>query len=66
MSSHIGYGGCKLITLKNAWRGLKSLRLEMNRGVGNDPGVTGLLLVYKRFYPEIIIGSGKRDRFEVL
>ena len=39
--------------------------LELNRGVGHDPGLAGLLRVYKEFYPEIVLGGGRQAKFEV-
>lgn len=37
-------------------------RLELSRGLGNEPALQGLLRVYKDYYPEIILGSASTSR----
>ena len=49
---------CRFTT---AWTDL-SLRLELSRGLGNEPALQGLLRVYKDYYPEIILGSAATSR----
>ncbi len=43
---------------------LCSLRhsLLLSRQTGNDPALTGLLRVYKDYYPEIIVGDATRGK----
>jgi hypothetical protein len=44
-------------------------RLELSRSYGNEPALLGLLKVYKKFYPDVIVGqtvAGKPLSFEVL
>lgn len=44
-------------------------RLELSRSYGNEPAVLGLLKVYKKFYPDVIVNqsvAGKPSIFEVL
>ncbi|KAI4148682.1 MAG: hypothetical protein LQ340_004990 [Diploschistes diacapsis] len=41
-----------------------SISLELNRGAGNDQALNGLLQIYKEFYPEIVLGQGRKSRFE--
>ena len=43
-------------------------RLFLSRQTGNDPALTGLLRVFKDYYPEIIVGDatrGKASAFKV-
>lgn len=47
---------------------LTSFSLSLSRQTGNDPALTGLLRVYKDYYPEIIVGDvtrGKASAFNV-
>jgi hypothetical protein len=37
-------------------------RLNLSRHTGNDPALTGLLRVYKDYYPEIIVGEAVRGK----
>ncbi|KAI4934114.1 hypothetical protein J4E86_011496 [Alternaria arbusti] len=39
-----------------------SIRLELSRGLGNEPALQGLLRVYKDYYPDIILGSTSTSR----
>ncbi|KAL1653580.1 Phosphate metabolism transcription protein [Didymella pomorum] len=39
-----------------------SIRLELSRGLGNEPALQGLLRVYKDYYPDIILGSASTSR----
>lgn len=44
-------------------------RLELSRSYGNELALLGLLNVYKKFYPDVIVGqavAGKPSLFEVL
>ncbi|KZL81610.1 mis6 domain-containing protein, partial [Colletotrichum incanum] len=40
-------------------------RLNLSRNTGNDPALTGLLRVYKDYYPEIIVSDALRGRASV-
>ena len=43
-------------------------RLELTRSYGSEPALIGLLKVYKKFYPDVIVGqaaAGKPSLFEV-
>jgi centromere protein I len=37
-------------------------RLELSRQTGSEPALTGLLRVFKNYYPEIIVGTAIRGR----
>lgn len=37
-------------------------RLSLSRQTGNDPALTGLLRVFKDYYPEIIVGDATRGK----
>lgn len=37
-------------------------RLALSRQIGSDPGLKGLLRVYKDYYPEIIVGEAAKGR----
>ena len=37
-------------------------RLELSRGLGNEPALQGLLRVYKDYYPDIILGGTSTSR----
>ncbi|OBR11730.1 Mis6 domain-containing protein [Colletotrichum higginsianum IMI 349063] len=39
-----------------------AIRLNLSRSTGNDPALTGLLRVYKDYYPEIIVSDALRGR----
>ncbi|CAA9963872.1 mis6 domain-containing protein [Pyrenophora teres f. maculata] len=39
-----------------------SIRLELSRGLSNEPALQGLLRVYKDYYPDIILGSTSTSR----
>ncbi|KAJ4289809.1 Phosphate metabolism transcription protein [Kalmusia sp. IMI 367209] len=41
-----------------------SIRLELARGLGNEPALQGLLRIYKDYYPDIILGSTTRPDTE--
>lgn len=46
----------------------KSNSLNLSRQTGNEPALTGLLRIYKDYYPEIIVGDavkGKASTFKV-
>ncbi|KAI1853766.1 hypothetical protein JX266_001750 [Neoarthrinium moseri] len=39
-----------------------AIRLALSRQTGNDPALTGLLRVFKDYYPEIIVGDATRGK----
>jgi len=44
-------------------------RLELSRSYGSEPALLGLLKIYKKFYPDVIVGqavAGKPSSFEVM
>ncbi|KAI1437490.1 Mis6-domain-containing protein [Xylaria sp. CBS 124048] len=57
---------CHLLALITRRRHVRPYRiqalLELSRQTGNDPALTGLLRVYKDYYPEIIVGEATRGR----
>jgi centromere protein I len=74
MYGHSGYKLCEFIesdlavlfALGVLIRGY--LRLSLSRQTGSDPALTGLLRVFKNYYPEIIVGEvtkGRASTFKV-
>ncbi|KAI1106073.1 Mis6-domain-containing protein [Jackrogersella minutella] len=57
---------CHLLALITRRRHVRPHRIQsllsLSRQTGNDPAVTGLLRVYKDYYPEIIVGEATRAR----
>jgi Mis6. len=40
----------------------KRYSLTLSRQTGGDPNLTGLLRVFKNYYPEIIVGDATKGR----
>ncbi|KAK3327686.1 Mis6-domain-containing protein [Cercophora scortea] len=57
---------CHLLALITRRKHVKPFRiqavLELSRQTGSDPPLTGLLRVFKNYYPEIIVGEAIRGR----
>ncbi|KAI5862882.1 Mis6-domain-containing protein [Durotheca rogersii] len=57
---------CHLLALITRRRHVRPYRIQsllaVSRQTGNDPAVTGLLRVFKDYYPEIIVGEATRAR----
>ncbi|KAI1096815.1 Mis6-domain-containing protein [Rostrohypoxylon terebratum] len=57
---------CHLLALITRRRHVRPYRIQsllsLSRQTGNDPAVTGLLRVYKDYYPEIIVGEATRAK----
>ncbi|KAI8957141.1 Mis6-domain-containing protein [Daldinia sp. FL1419] len=57
---------CHLLALITRRRHVRPHRIQsllsLSRQTGNDPAVTGLLRVYKDYYPEIIVGEATRAK----
>ncbi|KAK3684824.1 Mis6-domain-containing protein [Podospora appendiculata] len=57
---------CHLLALITRRKHVKPFRiqavLELSRQTGSDPPLTGLLRVFKNYYPEIIVGEAVRGR----
>ncbi|KAI1823349.1 Mis6-domain-containing protein [Xylaria intraflava] len=57
---------CHLLALITRRRHVRPYRIQallsLSRQTGNDPALTGLLRVYKDYYPEIIVGDAARGR----
>ncbi|KAI1814776.1 Mis6-domain-containing protein [Poronia punctata] len=57
---------CHLLALITRRRHVRPYRIQslllLSRQTGNDPALTGLLRVYKDYYPEIIVGDATRGR----
>jgi centromere protein I len=52
--AHQGLAICREPTANN--------RLNLSRQTGGDPNLTGLLRVFKNYYPEIIVGDITKGR----
>jgi hypothetical protein len=44
---------------------LIQIRLELARRIGNEPPLTGLIRVYKDYYPDVIVGDVTNGRSSV-
>ncbi|KAI1429512.1 Mis6-domain-containing protein [Xylaria sp. FL1777] len=57
---------CHLLALITRRRHVRPHRIQalllLSRQTGNDPALTGLLRVYKDYYPEIIVGDATRGK----
>ncbi|GAP87624.2 hypothetical protein SAMD00023353_0901010 [Rosellinia necatrix] len=57
---------CHLLAIITRRRHVRPHRIQMllllSRQTGNDPALTGLLRVYKDYYPEIIVGDATRGK----
>ncbi|KAI1284611.1 Mis6-domain-containing protein [Xylaria sp. FL0933] len=57
---------CHLLALITRRRHVRPHRIQalllLSRQTGNDPALTGLLRVYKDYYPEIIVGDAVRGK----
>ncbi|KAI0840151.1 Mis6-domain-containing protein [Hypoxylon sp. FL0890] len=57
---------CHLLALITRRRHVRPYRIQsllsLSRQTGNDPAVTGLLRVFKDYYPEIIVGEATRAK----
>ncbi|KAI0199025.1 Mis6-domain-containing protein [Astrocystis sublimbata] len=57
---------CHLLALVTRRRHVRPYRIQallmLSRQTGNDPPLTGLLRVYKDYYPEIIVGDAIRGK----
>ncbi|KAI1377312.1 Mis6-domain-containing protein [Hypoxylon crocopeplum] len=57
---------CHLLALVTRRRHVRPYRIQsllsLSRQTGNDPAVTGLLRVFKDYYPEIIVGEATRAK----
>ncbi|KAI1449808.1 Mis6-domain-containing protein [Annulohypoxylon stygium] len=57
---------CHLLALITRRRHVRPYRIQsllsLSRQTGNDPSVTGLLRVFKDYYPEIIVGEATRAK----
>ncbi|KAI0457875.1 Mis6-domain-containing protein [Xylaria acuta] len=57
---------CHLLALITRRRHVRPHRIQslllLSRQTGNDPSLTGLLRVYKDYYPEIIVGDATRGK----
>ncbi|KAI2643432.1 Mis6-domain-containing protein [Xylaria nigripes] len=57
---------CHLLALITRRRHVRPYRIQalllLSRQTGNDPALTGLLRVYKDYYPEIIVGDATRGK----
>ncbi|WQF79542.1 Putative centromere protein I [Colletotrichum destructivum] len=57
---------CHLLALITRRKHVRPFRLQailnLSRSTGNDPALTGLLRVYKDYYPEIIVSDALRGR----
>lgn len=71
VSSHYPASTCAALSnsepVSNFVRGFSKYRLprsslSLSRQTGNDPSVTGLLRVFKDYYPEIIVGEATRAK----
>ncbi len=67
MSGHFGYRACRCIhpgkkTRTGAPLDKPNHRLALLRQTGGDPNLTGLLRVFKNYYPEIIVGDLTKGR----
>ncbi|KAI1331956.1 Mis6-domain-containing protein [Xylariaceae sp. FL0255] len=57
---------CHLLALITRRRHVRPHRIQtllsLSRQTGNDPSLTGLLRIYKDYYPEIIVGDATRGK----
>ncbi|KAI8633173.1 Mis6-domain-containing protein [Xylariaceae sp. FL1651] len=57
---------CHLLALITRRRHVRPHRIQalllLSKQTGNDPAITGLLRVYKNYYPEIIVGDATRGK----
>ncbi|GAW12582.1 hypothetical protein ANO14919_019520 [Xylariales sp. No.14919] len=57
---------CHLLALITRRRHVRPHRIQalllLSRHTGNDPALTGLLRVYKDYYPEIVVGDATRGK----
>ncbi|KAI3323168.1 Mis6-domain-containing protein [Xylariaceae sp. AK1471] len=57
---------CHLLALITRRRHVRPYRIQalllLSRQTGNDPALTGLLRVYKDYYPDIIVGDATRGK----
>ncbi|KAH9909767.1 Mis6-domain-containing protein [Xylariomycetidae sp. FL2044] len=57
---------CHLLALITRRRHVRPHRIQsllsLSRQIGNDPALTGLLRVFKDYYPEIIVGEATRGK----
>ncbi|KAI0167405.1 Mis6-domain-containing protein [Pestalotiopsis sp. NC0098] len=57
---------CHLLALATRRRHVRPYRIQavlaLSRQTGNDPALTGLLRVFKNYYPEIIVGDATRGK----
>ncbi|KAI0012779.1 Mis6-domain-containing protein [Xylariaceae sp. FL0662B] len=57
---------CHLLALITRRRHVRPFRIQallsLSRQTGNDPALTGLLRVFKDYYPEIIVGEATRGK----
>ncbi|KAL1877621.1 hypothetical protein VTK73DRAFT_8445 [Phialemonium thermophilum] len=57
---------CHLLALITRRKHVRPFRIQallsLSRHTGNDPALTGLLRVYKSYYPEIIVGDATKGR----
>ncbi|KAF3021520.1 hypothetical protein E8E14_012214 [Neopestalotiopsis sp. 37M] len=57
---------CHLLALITRRRHVRPYRIQavlaLSRQTGNDPALTGLLRVFKNYYPEIIVGDATRGK----
>ncbi|KAI6090799.1 Mis6-domain-containing protein [Hypoxylon rubiginosum] len=57
---------CHLLALITRRRHVRPYRIQsllsLSRQTGNDPAVTGLLRVFKDYYPEIVVGEATRAK----
>ncbi|KAK2029685.1 Mis6-domain-containing protein [Colletotrichum zoysiae] len=60
---------CHLLALITRRKHVRPFRIQallnLSRNTGNDPALTGLLRVYKDYYPEIIVSDALRGRAAV-
>ncbi|KDN65820.1 hypothetical protein CSUB01_05003 [Colletotrichum sublineola] len=60
---------CHLLALITRRKHVRPFRIQallnLSRNTGNDPALTGLLRVYKDYYPEIIVSDALRGRASV-
>lgn len=57
---------CHILALITRRKHVKPFRIQtilaLSRQTGNDPNLTGLLRVFKNYYPEIIVGDATKGR----
>ena len=62
MFGHIEFKLCTLMNKQVRIWLLTGLSLNLSRQTGHDPGLLGLLRVFKNYYPEIIVGEATRGK----